>query len=165
MCQLRNLHCRPHLRFMTTIERVALVTLACEGRQLCLAVCPLLSCNASAVSILPTCSGCNDADPQRQTIDWLHAAKCSTRLLITLLLHHQFTQLSRAYKICHTEFQCSMLLKDGLKLMDCCSLMCDNHSLNSTHASQQRMAPYAGAIWRADFSHVFKHVISQQLIL
>ncbi len=43
--------CKCHLRFMTTIERVALVTLACEGRQLCLAACPLLSCSATAISV------------------------------------------------------------------------------------------------------------------
>lgn len=36
---------------MTTIERVALVTLACEGRQLCLAVCPLLSCNTVSITL------------------------------------------------------------------------------------------------------------------
>ena len=48
---LRSADYKPHLRFMTTIERVALVTLACEGRQLCLAVCPLLSCDTSALNL------------------------------------------------------------------------------------------------------------------
>ena len=48
--------CKCHPRFMTTIERVALVTLACEGRQLCFAVCPLLPCSTVFIS-LPTAFG------------------------------------------------------------------------------------------------------------
>lgn len=51
LCTPQNV-CRSvkyHLRFMTTIERVALVPLACEGRQLCLVVSFLATCNQSFV--------------------------------------------------------------------------------------------------------------------